>query len=770
MFSQWSPSVSPAVSLPPVVSKMSPPPLPVPALPPSTSTMNSVPPIISPEIPTSPVFPPQSPGTLVSPFSAPPVISQGTPVQSVVSPPILQPAPFPFPTAPPTVSSPWLPPPMPSTIFSPPASTPSTWATISPPQLPETPLAPTVYAPPMPIQLLPNPPPSSSATPVTPLAPTISPPPLPMQLLPNPPPSSSATPATPLAPFIPSPSLPIQLLPKSPSSSSATPSTSPLPPLPDTSRRPVLQPPTSSSGSLPVIGEVQKPRPSSGGLSTGLIIGLTIGGAVLIVLLIALLWVCCWNRRKRKGSHVDFHKEPSCVGPKDKCYGVLPIYSQQNAESSGSHVISVLSNSILPPSDIEGNRTPGSIEKGFGNPIPRPALSLAFGLSTGIFTYDELVVATNGFSVANLLGEGGFGYVHKGVLPSGKEVAVKQLKTGSVQGEREFQTEVETISRVHHKHIVSLVGYCITRMERLLVYEFVPNNTLEFHLHGKEQPLMEWATRMQIALGSAKGLAYLHEDCNPRIIHRDIKASNILLDFRFEAKVSDFGLAKFFSDTNGCVTHITTRVMGTFGYLAPEYASSGKLTDKSDVYSFGVMLLELITGRPPISTTEPLKNVGLVDWARPLLTKVLEDGDFNSLVDPRLQKNFKTKEMARMIACAAVCIRHSARLRPWMSQIAGALEGLVSVNDLEYGIKPGQSTFYSWSGSSNNDHAYRNKEDTRNFNMMLVGKDNSFNRYSESTSEYGLYSSGSSSEVQQTKINTQLETSEYNMDEHFGDM
>ncbi|KAI5441024.1 Proline-rich receptor-like protein kinase perk1, partial [Lathyrus oleraceus] len=157
------------------------------------------------------------------------------------------------------------------------------------------------------------------------------------------------------------------------------------------------------------------------------------------------------------------------------------------------------------------------------------------------------------------------------------------------------------ISRVHHKHLVSLVGYCSTGFQRLLVYEFVPNNTLEFHLHGNGRPTMDWPTRLRIALGSAKGLAYLHEDCHPKIIHRDIKAANILLDFKFEAKVADFGLAKIASDLN---THVSTRVMGTFGYLAPEYAASGKLTDKSDVFSYGVMLLELLTGRRPVDKNQ----------------------------------------------------------------------------------------------------------------------------------------------------------------------
>ncbi|GMJ07177.1 proline-rich extensin-like receptor kinase 1 [Hibiscus trionum] len=206
----------------------------------------------------------------------------------------------------------------------------------------------------------------------------------------------------------------------------------------------------------------------------------------------------------------------------------------------------------------------------------------------------------------------------------------------------------------------------------MLVYEFVLNKTLEFHLHGKGQPTLDWPTRMRIALGSAKGLAYLHEDW---IIHRDIKAANILLDFMFETKVVDFGLAKFFSDVN---THVSTRVMGTFGYLAPEYASSGKLTEKSDVFSFGVMLLELISGHKPVGSS--YTEDSLVEWARPLLSRALEDGNFDSLVDPKLQEEYNQNEMARMVACVAASVRHSTQRRPRMSQIVRALEG-ESIND-----------------------------------------------------------------------------------------
>ncbi|XP_020977620.1 proline-rich receptor-like protein kinase PERK3 isoform X1 [Arachis ipaensis] len=285
-----------------------------------------------------------------------------------------------------------------------------------------------------------------------------------------------------------------------------------------------------------------------------------------------------------------------------------------------------------------------------------------------IFRYEELAVATDGFSKANLLGEGGFGFVHKGLLPNGKEAAIKQLKDGSRQGEREFQAEVDIITRVHHRNLVSLLGYCMAGHHRLLVYEFVPNNTLEFHLHG-QGPTIDWPTRMRIALGAAKGIAYLHEECYPKIIHRDIKAANILLDFNFQAKVADFGLAKFCPDMN---THVSTRVMGTLGYVAPEYASSGNLTEKADVFSFGVMLLELITGRRPIIDSH---HTFMEKWFRefsqamPLLTKVLKENNFEVVADQKLQNQYEPTEMVSMLASAAASIRYEAKLRPKMSQV-----------------------------------------------------------------------------------------------------
>ncbi|RWV93328.1 hypothetical protein GW17_00044229 [Ensete ventricosum] len=347
-------------------------------------------------------------------------------------------------------------------------------------------------------------------------------------------------------------------------------------------------------------------------------------------------------------------------------------------------------------------------------PLPPPSPIVALGFNQSTFSYEELAAATDGFSHANLLGQGGFGYVHKGVLPNGKEIAVKQLKLGSGQGEREFQAEVDIISHIHHRHLVSLVGYCIADAQRMLVYEFVPNNSLEHHLHGKGLPVMDWSMRLKIALGSAKGIAYLHEDCNPRVIHRDIKSANILLDLNFEAMVSS-------SDDN------KSNTLGS-KYLAPEYASSGKLTEKSDVFSYGVMLLELITGRRPADTLHALSEDCLVDWARHALSRALADGDYDELADPRLDDNYDPTEMARMVAAAAASIRHSARRRPKMSQVRSlrpslciidciasdatrrsqivrALEGDVSLEDLNEGMTPGHSMLFS-SGSEYESSSY----------------------------------------------------------------
>lgn len=403
-----------------------------------------------------------------------------------------------------------------------------------------------------------------------------------------------------------------------------------------------------------------------------------IGGAVLLLVLILFCMCCCCCCKQRKKKHMKKHMEQQIPNQQPHSKDVHLKMPPSSASSSTSFA----------PSGDTGLSGPHR------TPLPPPHPGLALGFSKTIFTYDELAIATRGFDRSLVLGQGGFGYVYKGVLPNGKEIAVKSLKAGSGQGEREFQAEVEIISRVHHRHLVSLVGYCISDEKRMLVYEFIPNRTLEYHLQRKGRTVLDCSTRLKIALGAAKGFAYLHEDCSPRIIHRDIKAANILIDNQYEAKVADFGLAKLSADDN---THVSTRIMGTFGYLAPEYASTGKLTEKSDVFSFGVVLLELITGRRAVEIDSD--DDSLIDWATPVLIQASNGGSFDEMVDPRLEGNYNKDEMHRMVACAAACLRHAAKRRPKMSKIVRVLEGDVSLDDLNNRDKKANATPGSSDGS-----------------------------------------------------------------------
>ncbi|XP_027177453.1 proline-rich receptor-like protein kinase PERK15 isoform X1 [Coffea eugenioides] len=293
--------------------------------------------------------------------------------------------------------------------------------------------------------------------------------------------------------------------------------------------------------------------------------------------------------------------------------------------------------------------------------------------STRFLAYEELKEATNNFERASILGEGGFGRVFKGVLSDGTAVAIKRLSSGGQQGDKEFLVEVEMLSRLHHRNLVKLVGYYSSRAssQNLLCYELVPNGSLESWLHG---PLgvncpLDWETRMKIALDAARGLAYLHEDSQPCVIHRDFKASNILLENNFHAKVADFGLAK--QAPEGRANYLSTRVMGTFGYVAPEYAMTGHLLVKSDVYSYGVVLLELLTGRKPVDMAQPSGQENLVTWARP----ILRDKDrLEELADPRLEGKYPTEDFVRVCTIAAACVAPEASQRPTMGEVVQSLK------------------------------------------------------------------------------------------------
>ncbi|TKY52448.1 Receptor serine/threonine-protein kinase ALE2 [Spatholobus suberectus] len=299
--------------------------------------------------------------------------------------------------------------------------------------------------------------------------------------------------------------------------------------------------------------------------------------------------------------------------------------------------------------------------------------SLPHPTSTRFIAYEELKEATNNFEPVSVLGEGGFGRVFRGVLNDGTAVAIKRLTSGGQQGDKEFLVEVEMLSRLHHRNLVKLVGYYSNRdsSQNLLCYELVPNGSLEAWLHG---PLgincpLDWDTRMKIALDAARGLAYLHEDSQPCVIHRDFKASNILLENNFHAKVADFGLAK--QAPEGRANYLSTRVMGTFGYVAPEYAMTGHLLVKSDVYSYGVVLLELLTGRKPVDMSQPTGQENLVTLARP----ILRDKDrLEELADPRLGGRYPKEDFVRVCTIAAACVAPEASQRPTMGEVVQSLK------------------------------------------------------------------------------------------------
>ncbi|XP_015074101.1 probable receptor-like serine/threonine-protein kinase At5g57670 [Solanum pennellii] len=304
--------------------------------------------------------------------------------------------------------------------------------------------------------------------------------------------------------------------------------------------------------------------------------------------------------------------------------------------------------------------------------LPREldGLHVKYSATCRLFKFQELLLATLKFSSENIIGKGGSSQVFKGCLPDGKELAVKILKQ-SEGAVREFVLEIEIITALSHKNIISLFGFCFEDNHLLLVYDFLSRGSLEENLHGNNKnPLaFGWKERYKVAVGVAEALEYLHGRDDQPVIHRDVKSSNILLCDDFEPQLSDFGLAKWATTTS---SHITcTDVAGTFGYLAPEYFMYGKVNDKIDVYAFGVVLLELISGRKPISSNCPKGQESLVIWAKPILTS----GKYAQLLDPQLSSDYDCELVERMVLAAALCIRRAPRARPQMSIVSKLLKG-----------------------------------------------------------------------------------------------
>ncbi|KAL3631129.1 putative serine/threonine-protein kinase pbl3 [Castilleja foliolosa] len=361
----------------------------------------------------------------------------------------------------------------------------------------------------------------------------------------------------------------------------------------------------------------------------------------------------------------------NCVGSSARVDASLSTASEASKYPSKN------SNNSLAPSNISIPSRKSSAES---LSTPRSEAEILSSPHVKAFTFNELKNATRNFRPDSLLGEGGFGYVFKGWIDehtltaarpgSGLVIAVKKLKPEGFQGHKEWLTEVNYLGQLHHPNLVKLVGYCLEGENRLLVYEFMPKGSLENHLFRRGPQPLTWATRIKVAIGAARGLSFLH-DAEEQVIYRDFKASNILLDGEFIAKLSDFGLAK--AGPTGDRTHVSTQVMGTHGYAAPEYVATGRLTAKSDVYSFGVVLLELLSGRRAVDKTKVGIEQNLVDWAKPYM------GDKRKLfriMDIKLEGQYPQKAAFTAATISLQCLSHEPKLRPRMSEVVTILEEL----------------------------------------------------------------------------------------------
>ncbi|XP_060218553.1 probable serine/threonine-protein kinase At1g01540 isoform X2 [Lycium barbarum] len=418
------------------------------------------------------------------------------------------------------------------------------------------------------------------------------------------------------------------------------------------------------------------------GLKLGVVIGIFCG--VVFVLILFLLSLCITASRRRnttgKGKlhrHVNgemtpvVSKEIQEIVHHDPAQDHRPIVPQAVPEiqidmGKVEHRV-VYSDKMPGASSGESRATSGAETGSLGNSGQLPEVShLGWGRW---YTLRELEAATNCLSDENVIGEGGYGIVYQGVLADGTRVAVKNLLNNRGQAEKEFKVEVEAIGRVRHKNLVRLLGYCVEGAYRMLVYEYVDNGTLEQWLHGDVGDVspLTWDIRMTVIVGTAKALAYLHEGLEPKVVHRDVKSSNILLDRQWHTKLSDFGLAKLL---NAERSYVTTRVMGTFGYVAPEYACTGMLNEKSDVYSFGILIMEIITGRTPVDYGRPQGETNLVEW----LKMMVGNRKSEEVVDPKLPEMPSSKTLKRALLVALRCVDPDAQKRPKMGHIIHMLE------------------------------------------------------------------------------------------------
>ncbi|XP_057763807.1 probable receptor-like protein kinase At2g42960 [Salvia miltiorrhiza] len=438
-----------------------------------------------------------------------------------------------------------------------------------------------------------------------------------------------------------------------------------------------------------------------GALKLWVLIGICVGAFIVLILGILSIWIMFQRRSRRTSDKYSICQIPNIskdirvdrVAEESTQDHPETLYLTINDKSSDKKTEKMLvhlgrskssdADNISQSSSVHHHSSQSGEEGSSGNARKQSSMSYGLAMASPLnglpeishlgwghwFTLRDLEIATNRFSAENIIGEGGYGVVYRGKLVNGSEVAVKKLLNNLGQAEKEFRVEVEAIGHVRHKNLVRLLGYCIEGVQRMLVYEYVNNGNLEQWLHGamKQHGSLTWEARMKVLLGTAKALAYLHEAIEPKVVHRDIKSSNILITNEFDAKVSDFGLAKLLESGE---SHITTRVMGTFGYVAPEYANTGLLNEKSDIYSFGVLLLEAVTGRDPVDYARPANEVNLVEW----LKMMVGNRRAEEVVDSSLEVKPTTRALKRALLVALRCVDPESEKRPKMSQVVRMLE------------------------------------------------------------------------------------------------